>query len=412
MIGILVIQALFFAITGPGSKATSETLEILGKVSQGEVNPKTYMMGPGDVLEISLQGPLNFSYEAEIDLEGNVGLEQEPVSQAMGKPMSTTAFPPIISTIKVSGLSLYDAEKKIKETYSKFYPNAPCQIRLVRARTFYIPVLGAVVRPGLVMVSALERITQVLISADGIQPGAALSKVQILSLDGKVKEVNLYKFLTEGSTKDNPLVAQGNRIVVPFTDSFVRVKGAIVQNPLNPTEGIKKVTQLSGIVPKAYDVNETVVEYEEGDSVGNVIMKAGGIQERADLSAIKIERDGRWIPSNFSTLVKSGDVIYLPFLDDEVYVEGAVTNPGAYPFVPGKTVGDYVAIAGGPLERGKKKVYMMKMDGKRRKVSDDMTVSRGERLFVPWTAVKWWKDYFQIASVITTLVVTWLTIRR
>ncbi len=313
--------------------------------------------------------------------------------------------------MKVAGLSLKEAIDRIKEAYNTLYPKVPIRVRLVLSRTFYLPILGAVKKPGLTMVTGIERLSQALADAGGLQPGAALTRIEMYTSKGGMKKVNLYKFITDGSESDNPYVAQSVKIVVPFTDNFVRVKGAIVENPFSPKE--EKPTQKGiGFVPKSYSVNETVVEYEEGDSVGSVIMKAGGIQDLADTKNIKVLRKGKWIKTTYSTLIEPGDLVYVPFLENEVYVEGAVTTPGAFPFIPGKTVGDYIAIAGGPLERAKGKVYLMISNGKKTRVSFDRIVSRGDRIYVPWTTFKWWEDYLKIASVLTTVVVTWLTISK
>ncbi len=61
-------------------KKLPREIELMGKISQKEIDQAEYILGPGDVLEISLLGSLNYTFDAEVDLEGNVGLEQAPLS--------------------------------------------------------------------------------------------------------------------------------------------------------------------------------------------------------------------------------------------------------------------------------------------------------------------------------------------
>ena len=65
-----------------------------------------------------------------------------------------------------------------------------------------------------------------------------------------------------------------------------------------------------------------------------------------------------------------------------VYVNGLVNLPGKYAFYPGKTVGDYLGMAGGAARDAGDKAYLLKGDNKKVKVDLDTRVAPGDIIVV------------------------------
>ncbi len=85
-----------------------------------------------------------------------------------------------------------------------------------------------------------------------------------------------------------------------------------------------------------------------------------------------------------STIVlKSGDVINIPSLQDVVFVAGEVVAPGRQEFQRGLPAGRYIAMAGGPTESGGiDKLEIFDDHGNRRDANRDSAVYRGETVLV------------------------------
>jgi protein involved in polysaccharide export with SLBB domain len=85
-----------------------------------------------------------------------------------------------------------------------------------------------------------------------------------------------------------------------------------------------------------------------------------------------------------STLVlRTGDVINIPRLQDVVFVAGEVVAPGGQEFQRGLPAGRYIAMAGGPTESGGiDKLEIYDDHGHRRDANRDSVVNRGETVLV------------------------------
>jgi len=84
-----------------------------------------------------------------------------------------------------------------------------------------------------------------------------------------------------------------------------------------------------------------------------------------------------------NVVLKSGDVISIPRLQDVVFVAGEVVGPGRQEFQGGLPAGRYIAMAGGPTESGSiDKLEIYDDHGHRRDGNRDSVVYRGETILV------------------------------
>jgi len=81
--------------------------------------------------------------------------------------------------------------------------------------------------------------------------------------------------------------------------------------------------------------------------------------------ALRISRDlERWANSSADIEMRAGDVVYIPKRPNFVMVDGAVYNPTAVAYQPGKSAGWYLAQAGGPTNMANKKaIFVIRADG-------------------------------------------------
>jgi hypothetical protein len=80
---------------------------------------------------------------------------------------------------------------------------------------------------------------------------------------------------------------------------------------------------------------------------------------------IHITKDSkRWRNSSADIQVRAGDTIHIPKVPTSVMVDGAVYNPTAISYKPGKSAGWYLRQAGGPSNvANKKNIFVIRADG-------------------------------------------------
>jgi protein involved in polysaccharide export with SLBB domain len=172
-------------------------------------------------------------------------------------------------------------------------------------------------------------------------------------------------------------------------------------------------------------------ELEKGDRVSDILTKAGGIAPWADLAHGYLERfdperatvtrrkldlskiiSGRG--SGEDIFLMDRDVLVVPSLEDKIYVNGGVYNPGPFDYQPNLTVMDYVGLAGGATPRGNlKKTLVLRPDGTRTPApmgAASPVLHRGDTILVPEVALKWWQDYVTLLTAVSSVVISWLII--
>ncbi len=146
-----------------------------------------------------------------------------------------------------------------------------------------------------------------------------------------------------------------------------------------------------------------------GRKMRNYMDDAGGILPCADLLLLSVTRGDSIIDVSPESIVEESWSIYIP--KSYIYVSGMVTAPGARPFDPRLTGLDYIGMAGGPVERADiKKAHIVTKDGEKLSITDHPPMY--STVVVPEVGMKWWQDYITIASALTTIMITWITITK
>ena len=302
---------------------------------EGPVDPKSYIVGPGDVLSINIWISPPLSYLVQVTVEGTVII-------------------PTVGEVKVAGLTLSKAKKLIIEKIRKKYISGEITATLTLPRTFLVTVTGHVLNPGKYRVEARRRVSYAIFLANNpidssqirlkkaVLDSMSLRKIKLIR-KGKEIRVDLVKYFATGDDKFNPYLLDGDWIFVPRRDfnSFVSIYGAVNR-------------------PGIY-------EYVEGDSLKDLIQIAGGVLKSADLEHVKISRlnsDGSLkeiIEVNLRKILngeaddvplEENDRVIVPEIktlkrDYKVYVQGEVEHPGVYPIsINGTKLSEVLKLAG------------------------------------------------------------------
>jgi protein involved in polysaccharide export with SLBB domain len=135
-----------------------------------------------------------------------------------------------------------------------------------------------------------------------------------------------------------------------------------------------------------------LLEWKEGDTVGFLLTRAGGLSAEASGQILLVRDRERTVigpAESESIAVRPGDVIEVSMRERYVYVIGAVRYPGPYAHLPSLTAADYVQLAGGPTEIGRGNGWRVRLpDGRETgEIGPETYLVAGSTVRVPerWT---------------------------
>jgi len=160
----------------------------------------TYLIGPGDILEIS------------------VWKDESLTKQIIVPPDGVISFP-LIEDIDVTGLTVPDLRKIITEKLTEYIPDATVTVMLMKMDSMNAYVIGKVNNPGAFPVTTLEtNVMQVLSMAKGLNAFASKGNIIILrQKDNKTVKIPFnYNEVEKGKNlEQNIIIQRGDVVVVP-----------------------------------------------------------------------------------------------------------------------------------------------------------------------------------------------------
>jgi protein involved in polysaccharide export with SLBB domain len=294
--------------------------------------------------------------------------------------------------------------------------------------------------------------------------------------DGDTLSVDIVRFELLGDLEHNPFLRGGDRIIVPPGGLRVSIQGPVNRRggfELVPGETINDLLELAGgftgeaikdslqltrtgtegkgrtIVVSASDFTMELEDKDEvsvynlsesrtrvfvygafrnpgrfylaeGEGLAELIVRAGGFEELADLENAALERKGgEMIRLDLREFIPPGPVKHFPLEDEDVLglsskdnyvrVGGEVHTPGAFPHDNEWTIAKYIGMAGGPTEYGSMtRVELYSPDGTKRNVSPDDRPNRGDVIIVKRSKLRVFSDVafglIQVGTVIITIL--------
>ena len=281
-----------------------------------EPNPDSgYMLDVGDVLEIQLVGPNEYTEELSINSDGSISM-------------------PNIGKIVIAGLSLNDASQLIKSNVNSALIGNEAFISLTEIRDVNIIVTGNAENPGIYTLTGNSNILHALSAAGGISKYGSLREINLIRDDVIIETLDIYDLLIEGKYNLKKRLRSGDVVFVEAVKNIVTIDGAINRPAMYEALGDQKLM--------------------------SIINYANGITRNADRENISLERlqDGalKTIPipndSYFKSVnVEDGDLIYIrEYPYRKAKISGAVLKPGSYTLAAGDTINDLIKKAGGYTE--------------------------------------------------------------
>ncbi|HMS99837.1 MAG TPA: SLBB domain-containing protein [Saprospiraceae bacterium] len=277
--------------------------------------PRSYVLGAGDVLAISIFDVSQANISLEVSREGYIQPDRLP-------------------RYFVAGLTIDEAEKMLKRNFRNYYLFSPDNFKLsvTSARTINVNIFGEVFNNGSFNISAVNTAFNALVAAGGPGDLGSVRQIKLLRPGKAPKNIDVYQFL------NNPVVSQefylqdNDYIQVPVAQKVISIKGGInrpMQYELLPEENLNHLLKYAGgIKAGALKRNVQVKRYEND---AEVILNV-------DLSELEAQKK--------DFVLKHGDEVRVGEIEkgfeNKVSIYGAVRDTGEYAFVQGMKINDLI----------------------------------------------------------------------
>lgn len=324
-----------------------------------KVDPDVYIVGPGDVLSVYLWGELDKEFPAKVSPEGLVIL-------------------PTVGPVQVAEMTLRESQARILESVRKKYQGIEVTVYLVEPRQFRVYISGVIENPGMYNAHSLLRVSDLLGEVVEVSPDQTQTEIRMSSRTAYERaRGGLYKrsdFMTrgekKGSSKRSIVITRGDRTITVDLLKFEKL-GEMDFNPYVAGGDHIYVPQYQGDLYVNGEVNDGgIYEFNEGDTIADLIRFGGGLTAVADTSnatLVRFSQDGHELiniavnlydavfndPKNPEYLLQESDRLFVQTKYNykvlaNVMIEGQVKFPGEYAIIPHVTkISDVINLSGG-----------------------------------------------------------------
>ncbi|HEX7756539.1 MAG TPA: SLBB domain-containing protein [Niabella sp.] len=283
--------------------------------------PVNYILGPGDVLSVSVYGVQVYEGELSVSADGFISI-------------------PNVGQVKLTGLPIEAATQKLKTAMSAVYSSlrsggSKLSVTLSKIRSIKVNVVGSYF-PGTFTVSSLSTVFNVLYLAGGPREVGSFREIELIRAGEPTRKIDLYKFLVNGDQSDNIGLKDNDVIRIPAYKTRVELQGQ-VKRP-------------------------GIFEVLPGESFSDILAFASGFTDTAYMASVKIfQRSDRerkvhdLIATDFEKYKPQAGEIFaiskiLNRFQNRVRITGAVFRPDVYELTPGLTAVDLIRKADGLRE--------------------------------------------------------------
>jgi len=301
------------------------------------VNPDYYTVGPNDMFNLGIFGYMNQTIPLVVTLEGSLVI-------------------PTVGEVKVNGLTLSDAKRKVVSAVKKRYYSSDVSLTLSMPRIFLVTVYSSIqskmeVTP---LTRASEIVSRVYYDTSDVSqisykinneknefvPQMSLRNIEIIHKNGTTDIADLYRYFSTNEDKYNPYLQEGDLIKIPFgliNKNYVTVEGAV---QLGGTYEYNKDDNLESVISlgRGFDTDA------EPDSI--TVFRSDPVTRKYKSIDLSFEKDKNFKINVFDRVFvkyKANTVMNL-----SVMVLGEINRPGVYPIAQkSTTLKEIIEMAGG-----------------------------------------------------------------
>ena len=259
--------------------------------------PQNYVLGPGDVLIVDIYGASQKTLSLKVSPEGTVTV-------------------PGYGPIAVNGLTVAQANGKIRSTVGSRYSSSDIRVTVGQTRTIMVNIMGEVRTPGTYHLSAFSSVFHALYMAGGITSLGTLRNIKVFRGGRLVTVVDVYEYILNGRLAGDIRLQDNDVIQVGPYDCIVGITGSVKRSMF--------------------------YEMRKNESVATLVKFAGGFTGDAYTKSVRLVRQTgeRYSVHNISEFdlssfqLADGDAITVDGMinryENMVEIKGAVFRPGQF----------------------------------------------------------------------------------
>jgi polysaccharide export outer membrane protein len=173
--------------------------EMLSGMKPEQRMGEAFLVGPGDVLEVSVWNDETLTREVIVRPDGFISF-------------------PLIGEVRAEGRSVDDLRKAVEEKMAEYVPDVPVTVMLRQLGSTRVYVIGKVQAPGAFMLQDETRVIQVLSMAGGPTTFADKGDIIVIRYVGdgeQVFEFDYDEVVRGENLSQNILLQPGDTVVVP-----------------------------------------------------------------------------------------------------------------------------------------------------------------------------------------------------
>lgn len=199
---LITTAAVVFAMVGTAAMGQNQSTTVQTRPgSPRALNPagvaSDYVIGAGDVLQISVWQEPQFGEVVEVRPDGKISL-------------------PLVSDVAIAGLTPAQAEERLTGKLLEFVKRPRVSVVVTEVHSKVVYVIGEVVRPGPYPLVGEINVQQLIARAGGTTPHAKKKQVYVLRAGSSKRfPVNYNKLLQGKAAQENLDLMPGDTVVVP-----------------------------------------------------------------------------------------------------------------------------------------------------------------------------------------------------
>jgi len=192
-----IFSIVFISCTQKELRTTES--QVSPEINNPHATPEeSYVVGPGDILQIVVWKEPSLSGLVTVRPDGYVTL-------------------PLVNEVQVAGLKTAALRETLEKRFREFVTDAYVTVRVEKIASSEVFLIGEVSKAGAYPLLGNDTFLQILTRAGGLSPFADRHNIRVVRRQGdKVTEFVIdYDAIIKGDVKQDVLLRQGDRIIVP-----------------------------------------------------------------------------------------------------------------------------------------------------------------------------------------------------
>lgn len=254
------------AVAPPAGMGEAAARSTVGPAAAPLAVDPSYVLGPGDVIQVGILGRDDFNTHAQIGPDGKVQLPYLGAITAANR--STLEFADDVQKALIAG---------------GYFAHPAVHVDVEGIASHYATVLGNVATPGLIPLERSYRLSELLARVGG-RTGAGADYVLLTHASGgKPERYEIAELAISGPDND-PVIKAGDKIYIPSAEDQVVYLSGQVRSP-------------------------GAVHYVAGMTLRTALARGGGITENGSEGRVSVMRHGAKVKVRLDDVVQVGDVI-------------------------------------------------------------------------------------------------------